>query len=288
MKDAHKWLLAAVSALVTTLGTGAAHAYGLGDFLGAVPAGVRAARSGASLSGGVLSQHYSEHLPNGAVFDSEHGTLHHLSFALQGQGSHFGFQATLRAARGTTNYVGALQTINSNGSVTVTPATSTTDNQILNMQVSLDEGFSPLKHLAILPSVFVGRQHWKRQIRGVGGYNEQYNSAFYGAGLAVVYQLPEHLVLSAGHNVGRTSGASMQADLSAYGAGEPTFDLGDKTWRTDDARITWLVPHHTLAVYVDYRLTRFGYGQSPYINGFMEPDSTTQWNTVSLGIMKVL
>lgn len=284
MKNIRVMLLIGGSALAMNFAAGPADAYGLGDFFGPVPAQIRAAGSGASIAGDLLSQHYAEHL-NGSttVLDSEQGTnIPGLTFALQGQGSHFGFGASLSVARGTTDYIGALENLKTGAT---TPYDSTTQNHILNMQLSVDEGFSPLKDVAILPSFFVGRQHWYRQMLGPYGYDELYNSVFYGGGLSVACQLPAHFVFAAGYNWGRTSGASMQSD---YG-GLPTFDLGDRPWRVANARLTWRIPHHTLAIYVNYRLTQFGYGQSPMDPyGFVEPNSTTQWNTVSLGILKIL
>lgn len=294
MKNTRVILLAGMSVLAMNFATRPAHAYGLGDFFGPVPAQIRAAGSGASISGDILSQHYAEHNASGATLDAEHGTtIPGFTFALQGQGRHFGFAASLGVAHGTTDYIGALQQLNSTTQkVTLTPYQSTTQNHILNMQLTFDAGFSPLKDVAILPSLFVGRQHWYRQLEGSYGYDELYNSVFYGAGVSVACQLPAHFVFAASYNRGRTSGASMESDL--YGGVLQPFDLGDRSWRVANARLTWQIPHHTLAVYVDYRLTQFGYGQSPVYAtpipgyGISEPNSTTQWNTVSLGILKIL
>jgi hypothetical protein len=276
------------AALLGCIAATPVEAYALRDFFAPVPPNIAAAMSQVSLSLGALSQHYTEYLPGGVVFDSEHGRLYASGLAIGGQGPHFGTNLSLQVTKGSDQYIGGLQQINQNGTVTYIPTTGTTRNSIVDLQLAFREGFSPVRDLALLPTVVAGYNHWNRQLTGIGSYHESYSNGYYGGGLTAAVQFPGDLVFSTGFLAGRSNGPSLEADLTPSGGGVLTFHLGNEHWRQYNARLTWLVPHHTFSLYLDYDLTQFGYGQSPVVYGMSEPDSTTQWNTIMLGIAKRL
>lgn len=267
------------------LGTAPAFAYDVGDFFGPVPAQVQKANTGLYLSIGRLDQHYAEHPTNGMPPDTERGTVPAVSFGLVSQGTHFGWGLAIRLAKGSDHYSGVLQT-GSGGDVVYTPSSGSTQNLMIDPGFTVDEGFSPVRHLALRPELFFGEHIWLRQLQGRGGYKEIYAHLYYGAGLKADYALPHGIVFSLGYQVGKMRGATMEADLGAYGLGSPVLALGNHLERRYDARLTWAIPHHRTSLYVDDALTRFSYGASQTTaNGVFEPASTTRQNTVSVGVI---
>lgn len=245
----------------------------------AVPEIIQRADSGITLGIGALHQHYAE-TQSGQTLDTERGTLTSFRLGIGEQGDHFGFGAGLHYSQGNDAYDGALQSCTSSG-CTVTPATATTHNRILTATVSVDYGFSPLPHLAVLPEVFLGQRVWFRDIKGPGAVNEFYNNLYYGAGLNVQYTHGPFVVGLHGR-YGRTLAPHLNLDS------QTDFRLGTAPVYSVGARATW-VALPWLKVYVDDTLSGFSYGASSAQDiggGLMasEPRSRTIQNVVEVGV----
>lgn len=247
-----------------------------GGLFGSIPATIRAANSGYELSAGTLSQNYVEIL-NGKTFDSESGSIPTYTVAFNGQGDHFGLGLRMNYTNGSDTYDGGVQNLSTG---VITPYQGTTDNKMLDASVSLKLGFSPVRNLAIIPEAFVGRHAWDRTIQGPYGYAEDYYNKYSGVGASVDYQFRK-FILSGDYKTGTTSNASMDSALPGTG----TFNLGDHSWKSYGARITW-EPNQMFSVFLAYSKTKFGYGKSVIDSaGYMEPDSTTEQSITSLGVV---
>jgi len=253
------------------------------SFWSAVPVALRNADSGFGATTGLLHQHYVED-SSGKTLDAEHGSLPFLRLGYQHQDQHFDYGLSLRYAFGSDRYDGALQTCTASG-CTVTPASATTGNKMLDLMLHMDYAFSPLPHLAILPGLFFGQHLWLRDIHGAGGYDERYSHRLFAAGLGVQYGIgPVTLALQGRY--GSTFSPHLTSTLNSA-----KFNLGSGAWSSVGLRATWVV-NPSLRLFIGDEYTGFSYGASPMVPvggglAVQEPHSRTQQNVIEVGLRAV-
>jgi len=219
----------------------------------ALPESIQDADTGISLIGGLLQQHYVED-DTGATLDAEHGSIPFLRLSGRGQYNHFGWGAGLRYATGPDNYDGGLQSC-TQGGCTVTPATRSTGNKILDLTLDADYGFSPLPHLALLPGLFVSQHLWLRDLHGVDGYDERYSHRMAGAQLGLRYNL-DRFVLGLRGRYGVMFSPHNTASITPA-----TFDLGPGAYSALRLRLTWAATSR-IHLFIGDEYSGFSYGAS--------------------------
>ncbi len=246
----------------------------------ALPESIQDADTGISLASGLLHQHYVED-DAGATLDAEHGSIPFLRLSGRGQYDHFGWGAGLRLATGSHDYVGGLQ-ICTAGVCTVTPATGSTGNMILDLTLDADYGFSPLPHLTVLPGVFVSQHLWLRDLHDMGGYDERYSHRMAGAQLGVQYSI-DRFVLGLRGRYGDMFSPHETATITPA-----TFNLGSGAYSALRLRLTWAATSR-IHLFVGDEYSGFSYGASqpvPVGGGLalQEPHSRTQQNVIEVGV----
>jgi len=254
-------------------------------FFGALPDPAQQADSGITLGLGILHQHYVETIA-GTTLDSERGSLPVYRLGYAGQWRHFGFGVSVQYAHGHDYYDGSLESCTQAG-CSCAPVTSRTHNQIVDLTTALDDGFSPVQGLAVIPEVLLGEHYWHRAIDGVGpsdlgSVTENYLDLYYAGGLKLQYTSGP-VVLGVEGRYGRTFFARMAADPL-----DGTFNLGHAPVYSVRAQVTW-VALPWLKLHLRDTYGSFSYGASQLLhlgNGLtaQEPHSRTQQNLVEVGI----
>jgi len=246
----------------------------------ALPESIQDADTGISLASGLLHQHYVED-DAGATLDAEHGSIPFLRLSGRGQYNHFGWGAGLRLATGSDDYDGGIQTCTA-GVCTVTPATGSTGNMILDLTLDADYGFSPLPHLAVVPGLFVSQHLWLRDLHGVGGYDERYSHRTAGAQLGVQYSI-NRFVLGLRGRYGVMFSPHETATLTPA-----AFNLGSGAYSALRLRLTWAATSR-IHLFVGDEYSGFSYGASQVVPvggglALQEPHSRTQQNVIEVGV----
>lgn len=217
----------------------------------------------------------TDQLSNGGqisgTLDTEKGTLHGLYLAGNHQGAHFGLKLEADYAGGNTAYNGHYLS-------TGAPATGTTQDKVMDLNVQLRYGFafSQLPNLAIVPAVEAGIHLWNRKLP----YNtEDYFNGQWMGELGVAYTFGAHIVVSGGFGIGRTLSPKMHSSLSGS-----TFDLGASSIHKEWIKAAYNLNDY-LGVFAKFQNLKFKYKASSVNSaGYYEPDSTTKLNSISLGV----
>lgn len=168
------------------------------------------------------------------------------------------------------------------------PVLSNTDGaMVMDLDFRVGKGFALNPNLMLTPYLGLGSNLWVRRLTGPSGYNEDYSHDYAGGGLLVQYSPAPRWVLSVDGLIGEAFNSSMTASLTPGGFALPaplmTFTLGNRPVYMAGASVDYAVTEqwHVNAG-IDY--VQFSYGQSA-VNGFgyLEPNSSTSYVTVSVG-----
>ncbi|MGB4102333.1 MAG: hypothetical protein WBK91_10565 [Alphaproteobacteria bacterium] len=229
---------------------------------------------------GFKRQKYGESV-NDATFNYEKGALFDFGFALNymphaSRSSWFLKNLYMRLqgdfAFGDTDYVGGLCYANN----VCVPHTTTTENNILNFSGRIGHGFPIGQQVMLIPYGDLGFRMWRRKITGVGGYTEDYQHGFFMAGMLAQYSPTEKWVLALGAEGGRTFAAEMT------GLGR-VFKLGARPIWQMEGRIGYRMTKH-LELTAKGEFSGFGYGVSPVVSNYYEPDSYTHNLRTTVGL----
>jgi len=186
------------------------------------------------------------------------------------------FSAEASRIRGNTAYNGYLQ-----GYGSIEPYTATTKNTITEYQVKVGKGFQfgPLGQAQVTPYVAVGSYNWLRDSsEDEFGYAERYKHKFFAIGALAQYEVTPQLVASVDYLYGRTRNATM-----TLVAEDSQFTLGTKPIQTLAIGVDYAVTK-SVRVHANYRYNKFAYGESPEVDGFLEPASKTKRDQIQVGI----
>lgn len=216
------------------------------------------------------------------TLDTESGRVPGVAFAISVMADdwfeHAYFAAEYAYSAGYTKYVGAYQSGGAYGSVV-----STSNAVLADYHLRYGKGFDLTGALMLTPYFELGHHTWDRGVN----YGELYTHAYYGVGGLFQYSPVSPLILSLNALYGNMVGANIQV---VSGAGLTGFSgaLGNS-------------PIFKLALSADYEIvenlygkigvevTGFKYGISalyPVGGGYVswEPDSSTRYTTISIGI----
>lgn len=237
------------------------------------------ANTGLVLGAGLGYHGYHESMTS-RVVDKERGWLPRLHLGAEKQWGHLGAGFDVALAKGSTDYTGALQTTEPDGSVVYTPNSTSTDNTVLDFTAHLDAAFSPVPRMAVLPGVYAGYHAWLRDIQGTGGYSEHYRNKVAGFQTRVQYRYDAVLV-GFGAHAGETFGAKMTAPFG-------TFGLGGKLTYGLSAMAQWtLTPSLALSVSDHWDVMSYGASAAHAIDAthaVSEPASRTWVNTLEIAV----
>lgn len=186
------------------------------------------------------------------------------------------FSAEASRIRGNTTYTGYLQGFDS-----LEPYTATTKNTITEYQVKVGKGFQfgPLGQAQVTPYVAAGSYDWVRDSsEDEFGYVERYKHKFFAIGALAQYEITPQLVASVDYQYGRTRNATMtlvEDDIQ--------FTLGKKPIQTLAIGLDYAVSK-SVRVHANYRYNKFAYGESPEVDGYLEPASKTKRDQIQVGI----
>lgn len=186
------------------------------------------------------------------------------------------FSAEASRLRGNSAYTGYLQ-----GAGVLEPYTATTKNTITEYQVRVGKGFvfAPLGQVQVTPYIAAGSYNWLRDSSEDDyGYAERYKHKFFAVGALAQYEVTPQLVASVDYQYGRTSSATM-----TIVADDTKFNLGAKPIQTLAVGVDYAV-NKSVHVHANYRYNKFAYGESPEIDGFLEPSSKTKRDQIQFGI----
>jgi opacity protein-like surface antigen len=242
---------------------------------------VKAANNQISLSFGREKVSYTETYDN-VWMDSENGHLDQarLSYMLQGDigpVSDVYFQSVFGYAKGKTKYDGALNYWDG-ASWSSVPYQSTT--RVTNSDVSLKigKGFSIGNRVQLTPFLGYDYHQWKRDLgpADLGGYKEVYDHHAVSVGLLGQAAITDKLVASAWASRGRMIRARMEVE------DDTTFRLKARHVTSWGLGLDYRVSGN-IRVNAGYQWSKFRYGESNEIDGFLEPDSETTLKSYYMG-----
>ena len=218
--------------------------------------------------------------PDG-ILDSERGHQPGVTTSIVMQGDIAGvrkvfFSAEVSRLTGDTAYTGYLQ-----GNGTLKPYSTTTENTFTDYQVKLGKGFQfgPLGQAQVTPYVAIGSYNWLRDSsKDEFGYAERYEHKFFAVGALAQYEITPALVGSVDYQYGRTRSATM-----TLVDGGTEYALGAKPIHTLNIGVDYAVTKK-MHVHANYAYSKFSYGESAPIAGFLEPSSKTKRNLVQVGV----
>lgn len=273
MRNISRWRAAVLGAVLLGGGIGAGPAH-------AALKDIYASNNSGAMDIGLKRQKYGESKDD-AAFDYEKGTLPDIGFSLNymphtPRSSWFlrNLYLSMRGdiAFGQTDYTGALCDQFNN----CTPLTTKTDNTIFTFSGRLGHGFPIGTQLMLIPYGDLGFRTWRRTITGVGGYTEDYQHGSVMAGLLTQYAPGERWVLALDAEAGKTFSAEMT------GLGR-TFELGSRTSWQMAGQVGYRMTKH-LELTARGEFSGFGYGISPTVGGYLEPDSYTHNLRATVGV----
>lgn len=242
------------------------------------------ANNNLALSAGTTHLGYGETVPDvPGYLDTENGNLPTVKFELNSMRNAVGLKYVYEHlefsySSGETRYDGGVIDLTTGA---ITPASTTTDNEILQGRFALGKGFEIVSGLMLTPHVDIGGRIWRRAINkgNPPGYEEVYYHWNYGGGLKLDVSPVRRLNLSVDAAVRRNAGSAMDADVA-----ESKLTLGNSTNTYLSGRVSYnLVGRLSLFAQVTHE--RFKYGRSdPLPSGFYEPDSSTNQTSYLGGI----
>lgn len=212
--------------------------------------------------------------------DSEKGRQGGSAVTFSAQGQFAGIDnvyASLETASysGETAYDGYLQ-----GGTKLVPYKTTTKLETTDYQARLGVGatFGPANEFQLTPYGAIGSHEWLRDSSADPyGYAERYKHNFVGVGAMLQFAASPATVFKLDYLEGRTFNARMT--LVADGT---KFALGDKALRMVSVGVDHALTRN-LHVHAEYRHTDFAYGESPVVNGYLEPSSETTRRQLFVG-----
>jgi hypothetical protein len=162
-----------------------------------------------------------------------------------------------------------------------TPHRGKTDTTTFDTDFKVGKGFLLGSHVQVTPYVSYGIHVWNRDMEEhdkAHGSIETYSHSAYSFGTMGQFAFTPDLVLNIDGSVGRTSGGRMHSNYT-----DDDYELGSRTVTTLDLGLTYLAGKNW-TVNGGYRLCKFSYGQSPAVNAYIEPESTTKLQTIYLGV----
>lgn len=213
--------------------------------------------------------------------DSETGYQSGVSGGLTLQGdlgtvSNVYFDAEVTRITGNTRYNGYLQ-----GGATLIPYQSNTDYTTTDYQFKLGKGitFAGSSRFQLTPYASFGAYNWLRDSSADQyGYAERYKHKFFAVGAMAQYELTPTVVIKADVMQGLTTSPEMT--LVADGT---LFKLGSKPISQVSVGVDYAMTPQ-LHLRADYRMTKFSYGESSVIGGFLEPRSKTDRQQLFIGL----
>ena len=208
----------------------------------------------------------------GNVLDSEKGSQTSLKLGAITQRSILGvdnivLSGSLGYTDGNTDYSGFLQ--NTSTGEILGEATTSTKNRILNFDIKAGRAFKVAADAQVTPYVGYGYRHWVRNIQGEYGLKETYKHHTASVGVLGQYAVSPKLVASADYSFGRTFSGKM--DVSGE---DLNFKLGRENSQTLGVGLDYALTKDW-HLNTTYQVTKFKYGESPVVAGFIEPDSKT-------------
>lgn len=171
---------------------------------------------------------------------------------------------------GHTNYVGAYIGGGAYGSVV-----STSDASLTNLSSRAGLGIELGQKFMITPYLEYGAHKWDRY----PGYQETYTNNWYGVGALGQYSPVSRLVLSANLLLGQTLNSHINVPIASISA-----SLGNSAYDRFGLSADYAFMRHFHGS-ISYEYTSFKYGESaPNSLGNYEPDSTTHYQTVRVGV----
>jgi hypothetical protein len=167
------------------------------------------------------------------------------------------------------------------------PVTSNTDGAtVYDFDFRLGKGFILNPKVMLTPYLGIGRNSWTRLLNGPFGYKEVYSHDYAGSGLLLQYSPAPRWVLSANGLIGGAFNSSMTASqtITNFPGLFATYPLGNKVVYMAGGSVDYAVTEHWHGnAGIDY--VHFAYGQSPVnAGGFLEPNSTTNYVKLSVGL----
>ena len=182
------------------------------------------------------------------------------------------FNAQFSYSSGSTRYVGETGRGGGYGAV-VTSDTA----KVFDTDFRLGKGFAVADNVMLTPYFGIGSHYWRR-----GPFPESYSNGYAGAGLLGQVAASSQLVFSGYGLVGGTFGSGITVATHSGIAGW-SGDLGDsaayKLGGSADFAIT-----RNLHVNAGDDYSNFEYGRSPFVNGNVEPHSTTSNVSLKAGV----
>lgn len=179
-------------------------------------------------------------------------------------------------AKGKSNYDGYLQNFKTGA---LTPYQSRTHVSTTDFRARIGKGFGINGGaIKLTPYLAYAYHEWERDSSSDQyGYLEVYDHQSLSAGLLAQFALGQRMVASVDYSYGRTFDAQMQVEHST------TFTLGAKPVSTLGVGLDYALSK-TLHLSGRYGETRFKYGESNVIGGFLEPNSKTTLKNAYLGL----
>jgi opacity protein-like surface antigen len=247
--------------------------------------GIKASNRQMSLSIGRQHINYTEQdnyaVTSNGVLDSEKGTLtaYKVDYTLQGDGlgiNDLYGSLSYAYAKGKTKYDGYIQSF-ATGAITPYQTETHTSTDDFQLKVGKGYGFFANKTLQLTPYVSYSYRQWQRDTsRDPYGYLEVYDHNALALGLLAQVAITQNLVASFDASEGKTFSSKMQVEHY------DEFKLRSRPIRTYGVGLDYAFASNWHAV-GSYQYTEFRYGESPVVNGFIEPDSKTKLSKIYIG-----
>lgn len=215
------------------------------------------------------------------VLDSENGSQNggRIGFVYQtdtADVSNLYLAASYMSARGKTKYDGHLQSFTTGA---VIPYQTTSHSTTTDFQLKVGKGFAFANdRLQLTPYVSYAYHEWVRDSRtDTYGYLELYQHQAVGLGVLGQFALTPRLVGSVDVSHNAMIDPEMEVDDG------PIFYLKSKSYSSIGLGLDYALSAQW-RVHADYRYTRFKYGESPVVGGFLEPSSRTVQKTFFVGV----
>jgi hypothetical protein len=183
------------------------------------------------------------------------------------------FNGSFAWYRGHTDYVGSLiggvfgSVRQENGAI------------VRDFDFRLGKGFAVHRDFMVTPFFGIGSHDWDRKVNN----GEDYTHGYWGAGLLLQWSPMSRLVVSADGLIGKTFDPNVFVHAIPGFVPDTSLDLGDsrlyKLGLSADYAIT-----RNIHANAGIEYTNFHYGQSPVVNGILEPDSKTENVTFKVGL----
>ena len=225
-----------------------------------------------SVSADTTKFDYAETDSSGSLLDTEQADFANVSgLTVTIEPRYEGLYFSAAYATGNTDYVGSLlHSGNPYGSYK-----STTLNEISDYNFGYKATASdPHGAWEIPVTLGIGYRRWLRQI----GYDELYEWGYYNVGIGLHYRMSSTMMIGADASYRKAFNAQMYENLNGY-----TYNLnnvyGYKITVPFEVKLS-----QTLSTFIAYNYEFWNIDKSNTINGFYEPDSETNNETLSFGL----